>query len=166
MPVELRKIGSQGLLASSLGYGAMGLTAFYGPPTPDDESMKVIKRCLDLGVNFFDTAEVYKSKVLGDDGNPLTNESVIGKAVKLYGREKFVIATKHVPGGMLGQKCETKEDLRNVIRTACCNSLKELGIKTIDLYYLHRLYTKFEIEDVMEIFKELVAEGKVKYVGL
>ena len=63
MPVQLRKIGSQGLMASSLGFGAMGLTAFYGPPSPDDASMKVIKTCLDHGVNLIDTAEVYRSDV-------------------------------------------------------------------------------------------------------
>ena len=185
MPVEMRNIGSQGLSASSLGFGAMGLTAFYGPPTSDDESMKVIKRCLDLGVNLIDTAEVYRSNVLklrekatgnqkgrmlpqvdDNEDKTITNESVVGKAVKLFGREKFIICTKHIPGGLVGQKCESKEDLRNVIKTACNNSLKELGIETIDLYYLHRLYAKFEIEDVMEVFKELKEEGKIKYVGL
>ena len=125
----------------------MLLTAFYGPPTADDESMKVIKRCLDLGVNFIDTAEVYRSdamklreKAAGnqvkDDGEkPITNESVIGKAMKLFGRDKFVVCTKHIPGGLLGLKCESKDDLRTVIKTACNNSLKELGIETIDLYY-------------------------------
>ena len=169
MPIEIRNIGSRGLSASSLGFGAMGLTAFYGPPTSDDESMRVIKRCLDLGVNLIDTAEVYTSNALGSTDNAdktITNESVVGKAVQLFGRDKFVICTKHIPGGMVGQKCESKEDLRNVIKTACNNSLKELGIETIDLYYLHRLYAKFEIEDVMEIFKELIEEGKIKYVGL
>ena len=161
MPVEIRNIGSHGLSASSLGFGAMELTAHYGPPVSDDESMRVIKRCLDLGVNLIDTAEVYIS-----DDKTITNESVVGKAVKLFGREKFIICTKHIPGGLVGQKCESKEDLRNVIKTACNNSLKELGIETIDLYYLHRLYAKFEIEDVMEVFKELKEEGKIKYVGL
>ena len=178
MTIQARNIGSQGLKASSLGFGAMGLTAFYGPPTADDESMKVIKRCLDLGVNFIDTAEVYRSdamklreKAAGnqveDDGEkPITNESVVGKAMKLFGRDKFVVCTKHIPGGLLGQKCESKDDLRTVIKTACNNSLKELGIDTIDLYYLHRLYPNFQIEDVMEVFKELIEEGKIKYVGL
>ena len=182
MPIQTRNIGSQGLKASSLGFGAMGLTAFYGPPTSDDEAMKVFKRCLDLGVNFIDTAEVYRSdaaklrekaagKMMGDavqdaDEKPITNESVVGKAVKLFGRDKFVVCTKHMPGGLLGQKCETKDDLRTVIKTACNNSLRELGIETIDLYYLHRVYPKFQIEDVMEVFKELIEEGKIKYVGL
>ena len=170
MPVEIKKIGSQGLEVSSLGFGAMGLTAFYGPPTSDDQSMKVIKRCLELGVNLIDTAEVYRSDA-GRGGNEnaknaITNESVVGKAVKLFGRDKFVICTKHIPGGLVGQKCESREDLRNIIKTSCSNSLKELGIETIDLYYLHRLYSKFEIEDVMQVFKELIEEGKIKYVGL
>ena len=185
MPVQIRSIGSQGLKASNLGYGAMGLTVLYGPPTPDDECMKVLKRCLDLGVNLIDTAEVYRTdakklafvqnhtreKATGhsekdDDEKPITNESVIGKAIQLFGRDKFVVCTKHIPGGLLGQKCESIDDLRTVIKTACYNSLKELGIETIDLYYLHRLYPKFQIEVVMEVFKELIKEGKIKYVGL
>ena len=117
MPIEIRKIGSQGLRASNLGFGAMGLTAFYGPPTSDDESMKVIKRCLELGVNFIDTAEVYRSDALklqrksmgkhteDDKEHAITNESVVGKAIKLFGRDKFVICTKHIPGGLSGQIC-------------------------------------------------------------
>ena len=185
MPIQVRSIGSQGLKASSLGYGAMGLTVLYGPPTPDDECMKVLKRCLDLGVNFIDTAEVYRTdakkltfvqkhtsekaaetSAKDDDEKPITNESVIGKAINLFGRDKFVVCTKHIPGGLLGLKCDSKNDLRTVIKSACYNSLKELGIETIDLYYLHRLYPKFQIEDVMEVFKELIEEGKIKYVGL
>ena len=173
MPLENRSIGTQGLEASSIGYGAMRLSA-YGTPTSDDESMKLIKRCLDFGVNLFDTAELYRSDAVRDqklrekeEGEvPITNESVIGKAIKLFGRDKFVVCTKHIPGGLLGQKCESKAELRIVIKTACNNSLKELGIENIDLYYLHRLYPQFQIEEVMEVFKELVEEGKIKYVGL
>lgn len=173
MPFENRCIGTQGLRASSIGYGAMRLTA-YGTPTSDDESMKLIKRCLDFGVNLIDTAELYRSDAIKDqklrekeEGEvPITNESVIGKAIKLFGRDKFVVCTKHIPGGLLGQKCESKADLRMVIKTACNNSLKELGIENIDLYYLHRLYPQFQIEDVMEVFKELIEEGKIRYVGL
>ena len=171
MPIEIRKIGSEGLTASNLGFGAMGLTAFYGPPTSDDESMNVIKRCLELGVNLIDTAEVYRSDTLkastkDEKEDVITNESVVGKAIKLFGRDKLVVCTKHIPGGLSGQKCESTEDLRTVIKTSCQNSLKELGIQTIDLYYLHRLYPAFQIEDVMKVFKELIEEGKIKYVGL
>ena len=84
----------------------------------------------------------------------------------MFGREKFVVCTKHIPGGLLGQKCESKDDLRAVIKTACNNSLKELGIETIDLYYLHRLYPKFQIEDVMGVFKELKEEGKISVLAV
>ena len=172
MSVTNRAIGGQGLTASSLGFGAMGLTTFYGAPTPDDQCMKVMKRCLELGVNLIDTAEIYRTdagKIMSgakEDSEVITNESVVGKAVQLFGRDKFVICTKHIPGGVAGRKCESKQDLREVIKTACNNSLKQLGIDTIDLYYLHRLYSNFEIEDVMEVFKELLEEGKILYVGL
>ena len=100
MPVEIRNVGSQGLKASSMGYGAMRLTA-YGPPTSDEESMKLMKRCLDFGLNMIDTAELYRSDAIRDqklrekqEGEiPITNESVVGKAIKLFGRDKFVICT-------------------------------------------------------------------------
>ena len=168
--IEVRPIGSQGLKAGSLGFGAMGLTAFYGPPTEDEKSLSIIKQCIELGINLIDTAEVYRSKSTGEDY--ISNESVVGKAIKMIGREKVVICTKHFPGGWEAvwlRKSDQvkKEDLRNVIKTACENSLKELDVDCIDLYYLHRMYPKpITIEDVMEVYKELIEEGKIKYVGL
>ena len=106
MPVQIRSIGSQGLKASNLGYGAMGLTVLYGPPTPDNECMKVLKRCLDLGVNMIDTAEVYRTdakklafvqnhtreeatrhSVKDNDEKPITNEEESDFKVSI--REEF-----------------------------------------------------------------------------
>ena len=117
----------------------------------------VIKRCIEIGVNLIDTAEVYRSK--SPDGGWISNESVVGKAIQEIGRDKVVICTKHFPGGweaiFLGKDVpKKKEDLRSVIKEACDNSLKELNIDCIDLYYLHRMYPEpIEIEDVMEIYK-------------
>eukprot|EP00935_MAST-01C_sp_MAST-1C-sp1_P001238 g1238.t1 len=156
---EQRRLGTQGLVCGAQGYGCMGLTAFYGKPKSDEESVALLKWCVQNGINMFDTAEAYAAKT--DDG-VLFNETVLGKAVKEIGRDKVVIATKHGPRQGL-----TKEQLRPAIRDACEASLKRLGVDTIDLYYLHRMYAKpIEIEDVMLIYKELVQEGKIKYVGL
>lgn len=132
----------------------------------DDHGVNVIKRCVDLGINLIDTAEVYRSSP-NKDGQRKLNENLVGLAVQHIGRDKIVVCSKHFPGGLLGQPCTNKEELRTVIRTACENSLKALGVDYIDLYYLHRMFhAPHTIEDAMECFKELVAEGKIKYVGL
>jgi aryl-alcohol dehydrogenase-like predicted oxidoreductase len=160
-----RSLGSQGLVVSTIGFGAMGLTSFYGSPVTDEEGIDILNRSVELGVNFFDTAEAYC--YTDKDGERKKNESLIGKAIRKIGRDKVVIATKHKPGGIRGLPCTNQTELRNVIRTACNDSLKTLGIDCIDLYYLHRIYpAPHTIEQVMECFKELVDEGKIKYVGL
>ena len=117
----------------------------------------IIKRCVERGVNFIDTAEVYRCQ--SPEKGWKTNESVVGSAIQAIGRDKVVVCTKHFPGGweaiFLGKELpKTKEDLKTVIKTACENSLKELNIDCIDLYYLHRMYPDpIEIEDVMAIYK-------------
>jgi aryl-alcohol dehydrogenase-like predicted oxidoreductase len=166
MAIQHRKIGSQGLAVSAIGFGAMGLTAFYGDPVKEEHGISLMKRAVEIGINFFDTAESYNSK---PDVNGLirTNESLLGKAVKEIGRNRVIIATKHKPGGIEGKSCSSKSELRQVIRNSCENSLKQLGVNYIDLYYLHRMYPPpHTIEDVMTCFKELVLEGKIRYVGL
>jgi len=155
-----RSLGKQGLVCSAQGFGAMGLTAFYGNAVSDDHVVTVLKRCLELGINFIDTAEVYQAKQ--SDGTILFNESVLGKAMSIIGREKFVICSKHYPR----QGLKNKDDLRKTIFEACNASLKRLQVDTIDLYYLHRMYSSpIQIEDVIEVFAELVGEGKIKYLG-
>ena len=121
-------------------------------------SIAILKRCLELGINFIDTAEVYRAK--NPDGTIKSNEAVVGKAVNQLGRENFVICTKHVPGGwkrrFTGNYDMKKEDVRNIIKTSCEESLKELNVDFIDLYYLHRMYPEqinVTIEEVMEAFK-------------
>ena len=119
----------------------------------------MLRKCAELGHTLIDTAEGYAIKQ-GDD--MLYNESVVGKALANIGREKFVVCTKHGPRPGL-----EADQLEATIRTACEASRERLGVETIDLYYLHRMYAApIEIEDVMLVFKALVAEGKIKYVGL
>ena len=115
MPIIKRSIGTQWLKASEIGFGTMRLTA-YGTPTSDDKSMKLIKRCLDHGVNLIDTAELYRSDAIKDrklrekeKGEiPITNESVIGKAINFFGRNEFVVCTKHIPWGCLDKNAKLK----------------------------------------------------------
>ena len=106
-----------------------------------------------------DTAEVYRGKDQAD-GQWKSNESVVGKAIKDIGRDNIVVCTKHFPGGWesiwegKAVEIKTKEDVKRVVKAACENSLKELDIECIDLYYLHRMYpAPIEIEDVMEVYK-------------
>lgn len=157
---EQRRLGTQGLQCSAQGFGCMGLTAFYGKPKSDEHCISIIKSCMSHGINMFDTAEAYAIRV--DDGKILHNESVLGKAIASIGRDKMVICTKHsrVRAGL------SAEQLRSSIRSSCSKSLKRLGIQTIDLYYLHRMYPDQDIEDVMVCFKELVDDGLIRYVGL
>ena len=158
---QQRKLGNQGLVCGAQGFGCMGMTAFYGKPKSDDHCIGLIQSCISHGINMFDTAEAYAVPT-GKNGDVLYNEAVLGKAIAAVGREKMVIATKHsrVRPGL------NKEQLHAAIRSSCEKSLKRLGIKTIDLYYLHRMYPDQEIEDVMEGFKKLVDAGMIKYVGL
>jgi aryl-alcohol dehydrogenase-like predicted oxidoreductase len=135
----------------------MGMSQSYGSPDErdDNESTKVIHRALELGVNFFDTAEVY---------GPFTNEVLLGKALKGK-REQAIIATKFGweitgkwPYEINSQPKKIKED--------CDASLKRLGIDTIDLFYQHRVDPKVPIEEVIGAMGELIDQGKIRYLGL
>ena len=134
-----------------------GSHSFYGKPKSDEHCVSIIKSCMSHGINMFDTAEAYAIRV--DDGKILHNESVLGKAIASIGRDKMVICTKHsrVRAGL------SAEQLRSSIRSSCTKSLKRLGIQTIDLYYLHRMYPDQDIEDVMGCFKELIDGNTVRW---
>lgn len=165
--MDTAPLGSQGLRVSRQGLGLMTMTAFYGGfsrKESEAESLSTIKKALDLGVNFFDTAWIYQS--FGADGEPnTTNEELLGKAIKMYGRENFIIATKMgivpSPGGTM-----TFNASESVIRSQLADSLSRLGVDYIDLYYCHRMPTDVSIEDMMTTMKKLVEEGKIRYVGL
>jgi aryl-alcohol dehydrogenase-like predicted oxidoreductase len=156
--MEHRKLA--GLEVSAIGLGCMGMSAFYGS-SDEDEAKLTIRRALELGVNFLDTAQLY---------GPLTNESLVGEAIKGH-RDEYVIATKFAlrmddatPGDMstLGPPDGSAEHVRSSIE----GSLRRLGTDRIDLYYQHRVDPNTPIEETVGALAELVAEGKVRHIGL
>ncbi|GAB4857305.1 hypothetical protein Ancab_015213 [Ancistrocladus abbreviatus] len=153
--VKRIKLGSQGLEVSAQGLGCMGMSAFYGPPKPEEDMIKLIHHVINSGVTFLDTSDIY---------GPHTNEILIGKALKGGMREKVELATKFGARFVDG-KAEIRGD-PTYVRAACEASLKRLDIDCIDLYYQHRIDTKVPIEVTMRELKKLIEEGKIKYVGL
>ena len=154
--METIALGTGGLTVSRQGLGCMGMSDFYGPGD-DDESIATIHRALDLGVTFFDTADMY---------GPHTNEMLVGKA--LAGRrDESVIATKFGIVRDTGYPEKRSVNGRpEYVRQACEGSLSRLGVDHIDLYYQHRVDPRTPIEETVGAMAQLVAEGKVRYLGL
>jgi len=156
--MQKRKLGTSGLEVSALGLGCMGMSFSYGEPKDEGEMVDLLHKSVDLGITFFDTAEVY---------GPFTNERLVGKALAPL-REKVVIATKFGfnlnPDGSPGWQGLNSRPER--IRAVAEESLKRLNIDAIDLFYQHRVDPDVPIEDVAGTVKELIAEGKVKHFGL
>ena len=154
--MQTRTLGRDGPTVSALGLGCMGMSAFYGP-RDDAQSLATLHHALDVGVSFFDTADIY---------GPHTNEELLGRA--LAGRrDKAFIATK------VGFVHDAKNPAARVIngsrayvRTACEGSLRRLNVTHIDLYYLHRVDPQTPIEETVGAMAELVRAGKVRYLGL
>ena len=152
--MQKRTLG-QGLKASAIGLGCMGMSEFYGA-RDEAESIATIHRALDLGVDFLDTADMYG---VG------RNEELVGKAIKDR-RDEVVLATKFgnvrgADGAFLGVNGRP-----DYVRECCDASLKRLGVETIDLYYQHRVDPKTPIEDTVGAMAELVKAGKVRHLGL
>jgi aryl-alcohol dehydrogenase-like predicted oxidoreductase len=154
--MTIKTLGSQGLDASELGFGCMGMSEFYGPGN-DVDSTRTLHRAMELGVNFFDTADMY---------GPYTNEELLGKAIKGK-REQLTIATKF---GIVRDPNNPRQRSVNgkpeYVRSSVEGSLKRLNIETIDLYYLHRVDPATPIEETVEAMGKLVGEGKIRGVGL
>ncbi len=151
--MEQRKLGTQGLTVSALGLGCMGMTTGYG--TADEaEAIATIHRALELGVNFFDTAEVY---------GPYTNEELVGRALRGR-RSGVVIATKF--GFRFSNGIRGVDGTPQNVKRVANESLARLGIDVIDLYYQHRRDPSVPVEETIGAMKELVDEGKVRYLGL
>ena len=149
-----RKLGTQGLEVSAIGLGCMGMSQSYGVPD-DAESIATIHRALDLGVTYFDTAEVY---------GPFTNERLLGQALKGR-RDGVVVATKfgfRIEGGKVAGVNSRPEHIREVVDA----SLGRLGIDHIDLLYQHRIDPAVPVEEVIGTVSRLIEAGKVRFIGL
>lgn len=152
--MEKRKLGKTGLDVSAFGLGCMGLSFGYGPATAKKEAIELIHRAIQLGVTFFDTAEVY---------GPYTNEELLGEALEPY-RKDVIIATKF---GFKDAQTNLGLDSRpKTIRAVAEASLKRLRTDHIDLFYQHRVDPNVPMEDVAGTVKDLISEGKVKHFGL
>lgn len=153
--MQTRYLGSDRLAVSAIGLGCMGMSEFYGT-TDEAESTAVIHRAIDAGVTFLDTADMY---------GPFTNERLVGRALEGH-RDQVVLATKfgnerREDGSFVGINGSP-----DYVRAACEASLRRLGTDHIDLYYQHRVDQRIPIEETVGAMSELVAEGKVRYLGL
>lgn len=154
--MKKKPLGSQGLQASELGLGCMGMSDFYGQRN-DQESIKVIHKAIELGVTFLDTADMY---------GPYTNEELVGKAIQGH-RQQVTLATKF--GIVRDPNDPAKRGVNGkpeYVQQSCENSLKRLQTDVIDLYYLHRKDPDTPIEETVGAMAKLVQQGKIKGIGL
>ncbi|MGA1867715.1 MAG: aldo/keto reductase [bacterium] len=149
-----RQLGKNGLEVSAIGLGCMGMSYGYGPASDKNEMIALIRKAVERGVTFFDTAECY---------GPFTNEELVGEALEPV-RDEVVIATKF--GFQDGDSHKPQDSRPERIREVADASLKRLRTDRIDLFYQHRVDPTVPIEDVAGTVGELIQEGKVKHFGL
>ena len=151
--MEIRTLGTQGLKVSALGLGCMGMSSAY-ENRDEAEAIQTIHRAIELGITFFDTAEVYND-----------NEQLVGRALR-NDRDRVVIATKFGfkidEHGAIAGLDSSPQNVRHV----CDASLQRLGVDHIDLFYQHRVDKTIPIEETVEAMAALVKQGKVRYIGL
>jgi len=153
--MKKRKLGKSDLEVSALGLGCMGMSIAYGQPGDKKEMIALIRKAVERGVTFFDTAEVY---------GPFTNEELVGEALAPF-RERVAVATKFgIKQDASGQ--QVQDSRPEGIKQSVEGSLKRLKVDVIDLYYQHRVDPNVPIEDVAGTVKDLIREGKVKHFGL
>ncbi|MGE5214907.1 MAG: aldo/keto reductase [Nitrospirota bacterium] len=156
--MKKRKFGKSGLEVSAIGLGCMGMSFGYGPPKDKQEMISLLQEAIELGVTFFDTAEVY---------GPFTNEELVGEALSPF-RDQVVIATKFgfKPTSDDQSRWSDLDSRPEHIKEVAEGSLRRLKTDVIDLFYQHRVDPDVPIEDVAGAVKELIDEGKVKHFGL
>ena len=155
--MKMRQLGRQGLTVSELGLGCMGLSDFYSSSAvTESQGIALIHRALDSGVTLLDTADAY---------GPHTNERLLSKAL-LGRRDSVVIATKFGIVRQPGSAIRGIDGSPEYVRASCEASLQRLGVDAIDLYYQHRVDPKIPIEETVGAMAQLVAQGKVRYLGL
>jgi aryl-alcohol dehydrogenase-like predicted oxidoreductase len=153
--MERRLLGKTGVTVSAIGLGCMGMSEFYGP-SDEAQSLATLGRALDLGVDFWDTADMYGS---GD------NERLLAKVLQTRRDEVFLatkFGNKRGPGGSF----DGIDGSPAYVRAACDASLQRLGVERIDLYYQHRVDDRVPIEETVGAMAELVSQGKVRFLGL
>jgi aryl-alcohol dehydrogenase-like predicted oxidoreductase len=153
--MQKRKLGNSGLEVSAIGLGCMGMSFGYGPAADKQDMITLIRKAVEQGVTFFDTAEVY---------GPFVNEELVGEALEPF-KGQVVIATKFgfniQDGKMMGVSSRPEH-----IKEVAAASLKRLRVDALDLFYQHRVDPNVPIEDVAGAVKDLIKEGKVKHFGL
>jgi aryl-alcohol dehydrogenase-like predicted oxidoreductase len=154
--MKSRKLGRNGPAVSALGLGCMGMSDFYGAHD-DAESIATIHHALDRGLNFLDTADMY---------GPFTNEALLGKAIQGWRDDVFIASKFGIVRDANDPSVRGLNGRPEYVRAACEASLKRLGVECIDLYYQHRVDPTVPIEDTVGAMAGLVAQGKVKYLGL
>lgn len=154
--MKTRRLGPNGPEVSAIGLGCMGMASFYGTPSDESQATAVIHRALELGITFFDTAEMY---------GPHTNEIQVGKALADR-RDRAFVATKFGIGYNADRTALAVDGSPANVRRAIEGSLTRLGMDHVDLYYLHRVDPDTPIEETVGAMGELVKEGKVRFLGL
>lgn len=157
--MQQRKLGASGPVTSAIGLGCMGMSEFYGE-SDDSASLRTLARAVELGVSLFDTADTYG---LGH------NEALLGRFIAEGGssrRQKMVVATKFGIVRAQGQYERRIDNSPAYIRSACEDSLRRLGVDSIDLYYCHRRDPAVPVEELVSTLSELVREGKIVSIGL
>jgi aryl-alcohol dehydrogenase-like predicted oxidoreductase len=155
--MQMRKLGTSGLEVSAIGLGCMGMSHGYGPAKDEAEMIALLRAAVDLGITFFDTAEIY---------GPFANEILVGRGLAPV-RDRVVIATKF--GFEIGPDGKQTGNLNSQpahVREVAEASLKRMGIDTIDLFYQHRVDPAVPIEEVAGAVRDLIAQGKVRNFGL